>query len=166
MRRHPLLVLLLTASCSSGGWNGDVFHGDGFAFELAERPGRWQPVEVSDAALAYRVDATAGVVMINARCGKDGDDIPLQALTQHLFLQFTERVVRTQEVVPFDGREAMHTLLDAKLDGVPMRFEVWVLKKDGCVYDLLFLAPPEEFARGREDFHRVVQSFRTVAPDG
>jgi hypothetical protein len=68
--------------------------------------------------------------------------------------------------VPFDGREAMHTSLVAKLDGVPMAYDVWVLKKDGCVYDLLYLAPPADVDRGIEAFHRLVRGFTTVDPDG
>jgi len=58
-------------------------------------------------------------VLVNARCGHDGDDIPLLALTQHLFMNFTERQTVEQKIVPLDGREAMHTILSAKLDGVP-----------------------------------------------
>ena len=36
-----------------------------------------------------------------------------------------------------DGREAMHTVMSAKLDGVPKMFDAYVLKKDGCVYDFV-----------------------------
>ena len=47
--------------------------------------------------------------MVNGRCGKDGEDVPLASLTQHLFLGFTEREIDCEQtVVPFDGREAMH----------------------------------------------------------
>ena len=53
-----------------------------------------------------------------------------------------------QKIVPFDRREAMHTVAQAKLDGVPMKFAVCVLKKDGCVYDLAYMAAPARFERG------------------
>jgi hypothetical protein len=65
-------------------------------------------------------------------------------------------------VVPFDGREAMHTMMDAKLDGVPMSYDVWVLKKDGCVYDMLYLAPPNSFERGLSAFNQLVGGFATA----
>ena len=45
-----------------------------------------------------------------------------------------------QQLVEMDGREALRTHLIAKLDGVPKRFTVYVLKKDGCVYDFLHVA--------------------------
>lgn len=152
--------------CASTGLDGGVYRGDGFAFRIPDPPSHWRAVDAEQAALAYRDDPHEGMVLINARCGLESDDVPLQALTQHLFLQFTDRQITSQETVPFDGREAMHTVLDAKLDGVPMRYDVWVLKKDGCVYDLLYLAPPDRFDKGQASFRALVRGFRTVSSDG
>lgn len=149
-------------SCAGNGLTGNVYRGDGFAFSVVEPRGAWRRIQASEAALAYRNDQVRGSILINARCGLDGDDVPLVSLTQHLFLQFTEREIDTQEVVPFDGREAMHTVMNAKLDGVPMRYDVWVLKKDGCVYDLLYLAPAGGFDAGRGAFEDLVRGFATV----
>ena len=153
---------MLLAGCASGGLVGNVYRGEGFAFRIEPPVGGWTRLEATDAALAFRQPEHQSAILINARCGVDGDDIPLQALTAHLFLEFTEREIATQEVVPFDGREAMHTRLSAKLDGVPMRYDVWVLKKDGCVFDLLYLAPAERFEDGLPAFERVVSGFTTV----
>jgi hypothetical protein len=162
--RAPLLaaVLLSAAAGCGGGLQGDVYHGEGFAFRIAPPPDGWKRVDVTHAALAYRDDGDEATVVVNGRCGLDGEDVPLDALTQHLFLRFTEREVLEQTVIPFDRREAMRTILVAKLDGVPMKFDVWVLKKDGCVYDLDFMAPPARFAHGAGDFERFVRGFATV----
>jgi hypothetical protein len=54
--------------------------------------------------------------------------------------------------------------MTALLDGVPMRYDVWVLKKDGCVYDLLYFAPPATFERGLAAFGGLVQGFTTAVP--
>jgi hypothetical protein len=155
------LGLLALAGCSSG-LSGDVFRGEGFVFHLGPLPERWHRVEISHAALAFRDEADGATIVVNGRCGVDGEDVPLASLTQHLFLRFTEREIVEQTVVPFDRREAMRTVLTAKLDGVPMKFETWVLKKDGCVYDLAYMASPAHFARGASEFERFVQGFSTV----
>jgi hypothetical protein len=166
MRRPcpPLLaaVLLTAAAGCSSGLQDNVYRGEGFAFRIAPPPETWKRVEVTHAALAYRDEGDEATVVVNGRCGLDGEDVPLDALTQHLFLRFTEREILEQKVIPFDRREAMRTVLVAKLDGVPMKFDVWVLKKDGCVYDLDFMAPPARFARGAEEFERFVRGFATV----
>ncbi len=170
--RRPLRPLLLAAGLAivlgaagcSAGLTGDTFHGDGFAFRIGALPEGWQRVDVSHAALAFRDARDGGTIVLNGRCGVDGEDVPLEALTQHLFLRFTERQLLEQAVLPFDRREAMRTVLTAKLDGVPMQFDVWVLKKDGCVYDLAYMASPARFARGAAEFERFVRAFTTVSP--
>lgn len=153
-------------SCSGAQFDGTVYQGDGFVFRIPPPPDHWERIDHSHAALAFRDPESSGTIMINGRCGLDGEDVPLTALTNHLFLQFTDREIHRQEVVPFDGREAMHTELTAKLDGVPMRFDVWVLKKDGCVYDLIHLAPPAAADRGSASFTQLVKGFSTVGADG
>jgi hypothetical protein len=156
-------VLISSVGCA-GGLSGDVYRGEGFAFRIGPLGERWQRVAVSHASLAYRDQADGGTIVVNGRCGVDGEDVPLEALTQHLFLRFTEREILEQARVPFDRREAMRTLIRAKLDGVPMKFAVWVLKKDGCVYDLAYMASPARFDRGAPEFDRFVRGFATVSP--
>jgi len=170
MPRPPSVFALLVGAatlsgCATGGLQNGVYRGQGFAFRVIEPGAGWAPLEAAPAAVAYRNEQSSASMMVNARCGKDGDDVPLIALTNHLFLMFTDREIIEQEVVPFDDREAMHTLMNAKLDGVPMTYDVWVLKKDGCVYDLLYLAPAATFERAHGSFDALVQGFATMDPD-
>jgi hypothetical protein len=158
-------MLTVAAACGGSAFDGTVYRGEGYAFRVPRRPPTWEPLEISDAALAYRDTAADAVVAINGRCGRDGEDVPLKSLTQHLFMQFTDREILTQDVVPFDGREAMHTVAVAKLDGVPLKFDVWVLKKDGCVYDLYYFAKPQRYDAGVEEFRRFVRGFSAVSAD-
>jgi hypothetical protein len=155
--------LACCAGCAAG-LQGDTYYGNGYAFRIGALPESWRRVDISHAALAFRDEGEDASVVVNARCGVDGEDVPLSALTQHLFIRFTDREIVDQKVVPFDRREAMRTVITAKLDGVPMKFDVWVMKKDGCVYDLGFMAPPARFDRGAEGFERFVASFATVSP--
>ena len=120
---------------------------------------------MKESALTFDDPQTGAMIAVNGRCDRDGEDVPLRSLTKHLFLQFTSVEVNTEEVVPFDGREAMHSVMLAKLDGVPKKFDVWVLKKDGCVYDLLLIADPARFEAGLEAFGRLVRGFATLSAD-
>lgn len=160
-RRLTFLALLLVASCGGAHFDGAVYRGDGFAFRVPTVPSTWKRASATGAGLAFR-DEHGGTVAVNGRCRLDGDDVPLSALTQHLFLQFTDRSIERQEVVPFDGREAMHSVVVAKLDGVAHKFDVWVLKKDECVYDLYYFAPPDRFDAGQPRFDEFARGFTTV----
>jgi len=158
-------LLALVVGCGGARFDGTTYRGEGFAFRIPPVPAAWESVHHSHAGLAYRDPPSHATILLNGRCHIDGEDVPLLALTNHLFMQFTERDVVLQKVVPFDGREAMHTELSAKLDGVPMRFDVWVLKKDLCVYDLIYFAPHATASRGLPEFQRIVQGFATVGND-
>jgi hypothetical protein len=157
-----LALPLILAGCGGPSFNGSIYRGEEVAFKVAPPPPMWQRIEVTSTALAFRDDKNDATIAVNGRCGKDSDDVPLRSLTQHLFLQFTDRTIEREEVVPFDEREALHTVLLAKLDGVPKKFDVWVLKKDGCVYDLLFIARPSSFEEGVAPFREFARGFSTL----
>ncbi|MFO0756752.1 MAG: hypothetical protein U0359_09685 [Byssovorax sp.] len=156
------LIVLDLPGCGGASFDGKVVRGPGYAFQVGPTPERWRRIDISQAALAFRDDAGDATIAVNRRCGVDGEDVPLASLTQHLFLEFTEREIKAQTVVPFDGREAMHSVVSAKLDGVPKTFDVWVLKKDGCVYDLYLISHPARYERSAADFDRFVHGFATV----
>ena len=101
--------------------------------------------------------------MVNARCRSADARTPLLALTTQLLIGSTEREVARQEVEPFDGREALHTTLRAKYDGVPMQLDVYVLSKDGCTYDFVRVAPKSD---GEPAFEGWVRGFRTLPGSG
>lgn len=150
--------------CGGASFDGRVFRNDELSFRVGTIPGDWQPIDTEGALLAFRDDRAPATVAVSGRCGKDGDDVPLEALTHHLFLQFTDRTVESQVHVQLDGREALHTELLAKLDGVEKRFTVFVLKKNGCVYDFVHVAPSSASAEGRRSFVAFVEGFSTIKP--
>ncbi|MEO7330685.1 MAG: hypothetical protein ABI193_19070 [Minicystis sp.] len=156
------LGFLALSGCGGPSFDGTTYRSPSFSFRVGTPPERWRRIDISYAALAFRDEAADATIAVNARCGVDGEDVPLAALTQHLFLAFTEREIVEQTVVPFDGREAMHSRVSAKLDGVPKNFDVWILKKDGCVYDLYLISDPSRHAVDAADFDRFVHGFATV----
>jgi hypothetical protein len=150
----------IAAACGGPQFDGHVFRGDEVAFRVGPVPETWRRIDVSTAELAFRDDSTKVTVAVNARCGVDGDDVPLQALTHHLFLHFKDRRVESQEELMLDDRAALRTELLADLDGVRKYYVVYVLKKDGCVYDFLSIADLE--ATNPAPFDRFVHGFSTV----
>jgi hypothetical protein len=161
--RIALLACVPALSCAGGpSFDGSVYRSDELSFRVGPVPPSWRQIEADAALVAFRDDRQNVTVAVNGRCGKDGDDVPLQALTHHLFLHFTDRQVRSQSVVEMDSREAMRTELLAKLDGVPKHYTVYVLKKDGCVFDFLHIAESGAAAGTRADFDRFVRGFATL----
>jgi len=128
-------------------------------FRTGPIPADWRAIEADGTLLAFHAEQAPATIAFNGRCGVDGDDVPLKALTHHLFLNFTAREVVAQEELELDGRAALRTEMNAELDGVPRKFIVFVLKKDGCVYDFWRISEPT--ASGASEFEGFVKGFST-----
>jgi hypothetical protein len=157
-----ILLGLLALACSASSFDGRVYHSGDVAFQLRQVPSDWRRLDVDDSTLAFRDDAGSATIAINARCGKDANDVPLRALTEHLFLQFTERALVSQSTIELDGREALKSELDAKLDGVRKHFCAVVLKKNSCVYDFLYIAKDTPTPARLAEFDAFVGGFATI----
>jgi hypothetical protein len=156
-----LSLLLFVVACASSSFDGQVYRSGDLAFRVGPVPSSWRSIEATGALLAFRDDDASSTVALNGRCGLDGDDVPLEALTHHLFLQFTDRELVSQSRVDLDGRAALRTEIVAELDGVKKRYVVYVLKKDGCVYDFLYVSPTA--GDGRDEFEHFVRGFGTIS---
>lgn len=165
-----LVFAIATTSCAGGKQHGsfedNVYRNGAIAFKVPVPPAQWRRLQVDDASLAFRDEANSASVMVNARCLSADDRTPLVALTNHLLIGATEREYVSQATEPFDGREALHTRLKAKWDGVPMSIDVYVLSKDGCVYDFVYLAPVNASEDGARAFESFVQGFHTLHGSG
>src|SRR5688572_904235 len=100
-------LLEIAAGCGGTQFSDGVYRDDELAFRIGPVPARWRQIEAEPARIAFRDDGNNATIALGGRCGKDGDDVPLQALTHHLFLHFTDRQVLSQEVRPLDGRDAL-----------------------------------------------------------
>lgn len=166
-RRASLVCMLsfVASACAAAGLNNGVYRDDDLAFRVGPIPEHWRSVEADTndpelVSFAFHSDRSQITVGIAARCGRDGDDVPLRALTQHLYLGFTERTTRLEREFTLDGRAALRTEMVASLDGVPQDLTFVVLKKDGCVYDFWRVGakPPQD-----TEFDEFVHGFQVLA---
>jgi hypothetical protein len=165
MRRLPLLLALAAAACGHAeAFEDGVLHKGDLTVRLGPVPAQWRRVSLDGADLAFRDDAHAASALFDVHCDRRDGDAPLTALTAQLIMGTTQRDFENQQVVPFDEREALHTTLRAKLDGVPMQYDIYVMKKDGCVYDLVYVALPDSFGAGAPDFERFAKGLHAASP--
>ncbi len=139
-----------------------VYRDGQVAFRLQPLPSDWHPIHVTDADLVFRDAAHEASVLVNGRCLPETADTPLSSLTEHLIMGTTERQFSTEETVPLDSREARHSMLKAKLDGVLMSYDIFVMKKNGCVYDLVYVGDPAKMQAGIPAFEQFARGFHTV----
>lgn len=164
-------MFLLAACGACGGppkksFDGSIYRDGAVAFQVPAAPARWRAVNVTQGSLAYRDDSHGASILLNARCHRPDEGTPLLALTNHLLIGSTAREVVKQETIPFDGREALHTRMHARWDGVPISFDIYVLKKDGCSYDFVYMGDPTGYDVGTREFESFVRGFRTLPGSG
>jgi hypothetical protein len=95
---------------------------------------------------------------VNSHC-EGVKDAPLEALTGDLMMGMTEKEILSQNRLPWSRREALETIATAKLDGVPRKLGLFVLKKDNCVYDIVLDASPHTFDSAWKAYTRVRDGF-------
>jgi hypothetical protein len=154
-----LLLLVLVTGCHRGvRFENQVFTKPGVRYRVGEVSPGWQRVRLASNDLAWLVEDTGQALSVNATC-RGHEDAPLEVLTRHLLMGFTERQEVVQEKVVVDEREALRSHYRAKLDGVPVELMLLVLKKDNCVFDFNYVAPLGRLHERREDFESLVRGF-------
>lgn len=164
-RGFVLLAVGLSACAGGPQFDGREYRDGDIAFRLGEPGPDLRRVDSTEARLAFQNDAAGATIAVHVRCGLDGDDVPLRALVQHLFLQFTEREELSSRSFRLDGRDALEVEQRAAIDGVSRHFIVTVLKKNACVYDFIHVdrggdSAPLEASRAA--FRRMVAGFSLV----
>ena len=121
----------------------------------------WSVTDPGRADLALTHKDTRAAMLVNASCGRDRSSATLAVLARHLLTGVRDRSVVVREEVPVNGTVARHSIVEARVadTGEPVKIELYVMRDERCLYDFLYVAPPEAFAARRPDFERFVQTF-------
>lgn len=157
MRHVALLSLLACTACGGGVLRNGVYTEDGLRYRIGQPGADFHHVEVGDNDVSF-ADEALGTIGVNATC-EGYDDVPAQALLNHLLFGTTDRKRLLQETVTLDGRGALHSIYELALDGVPVTLEVYVLAKDGCVFDFSLITTQPQPAAAAAAFHHLVSGF-------
>ena len=128
------------------------------SYDLAPLPNAWRPVKGEDAHHLFHHEQ-GGTIVANSSCRVSDSDAPLDVLTNHLLFELQDVKERGRMRMVLAGRAALRTSVDATLDGVPIALELVVLKKDGCLFDLTYVAVPDAFDSHTGEFEKVVEGF-------
>jgi hypothetical protein len=161
----PLLAVIAALggfACGGATFSQGIYDDGTVRYRVGALGPDWQRIRLEeDNVLAFH-HRELGTVSITSTC-TDYEDVPEEALLNHLLFGMRERNFRSEEMVTVDGRGALHAIIDVELDGVPVSLEVYVLKKDGCVYDMTLIASREVFERARGDLGRLIGAFHVIS---
>ena len=160
-RLWAIALLLSSAACGSS--TPQPRYTDGAFARGEERfhvdpPPKWRPLETAG-DLAWKAPDSPAVIAANATC-RGHHDGPLPVLANDLVIGTTQRNYLLEESTRLDGREALHQVISLRIDGVPLIYDIYVLKKDGCVYDLTLVTPPRTYEQTADTFVAFVAGVR------
>jgi hypothetical protein len=115
--------------------------------------------EVPD--MAFQSSKTAAVISINSSCRSgSAESKDLKALTNQLLFGISDISRRVEKDLAVQNTPALETTLQGRMNGNEIALRSVVLKRRACVYDLLYMAPPSNFAENEPEFNHFVASLR------
>ncbi len=138
---------------------GQVIMKKGF-YEVGDLPSSWQRTKLDKAVINFRNEALQSNLATEAFCDRAYNDSNLKSLTQHLFGGMQETDIVLEEPIMLDGRTALYTHLTGKMDGVPVKVGIVVIKKDWCLFDFFLVSSPEHYDQAYQDFLNFYQGFQ------
>lgn len=158
LNSSALLLALGAVGCAPY-FDGALFRKSEVEYRVGSLEPGFARVDVQGNDLAfYKRDA--GTIAVNATC-REYDDVPQAALLNHLLFGTSNRQYLVDEEVVLDGRGARHAVVEAELDGIPVRVEIYLLTRSGCVFDLSYIS--DRGAPAAPAFGRFARDFRVLA---
>ena len=123
--------------------------------------GEWSRVRPGGADKAWFNQALSASIYFDSNCKERFEDGTLPDLLTHLTFGMVQDEPLREDSMTLDGRDALLRVYDGQLDGVEVRVGAVVTKKNMCLYDGLYIAPPNRFDDGWGQFVEMVSGFRT-----
>ena len=153
---------LVVGCAHSGVFVGGRFEDAHVSYQVGAPGKSWVQVHQPKANVAWYSADFDAVLLANSSCEGVGDS-SLESFTNDLLIGTTEREIISQNRDMLAGREILETLSVAKVDGVARQMKILVLKKDGCVYELVLAAPVANFLAAEQDGYAPVRAGFDVA---
>jgi len=111
----------------------------------------WQVTQSPGADLVLRHTGADTSMAVSASCPEQ-ERGSLPALARHVFFGLRQVEWLRQEPIVLDGVAGLETVVRGRAEGAPVQVRSVVIRRKGCLYDLIFVAPPETFEARGADF--------------
>jgi len=127
-----------------------------------QAPGQgWVRVRPGGADHGWFHKESSASIYWDSNCLARFEDGLLTDLLTHLTFGIAHGEALREEALTLDGRDALLRVHDGKIDGVVVRVGAVVTKKNECIYDGLYIAPPKLFDAQWNTFVEVMSGFKT-----
>ena len=135
-----------------------------------ETGGAWKKIDVEPGEnpeeqdrpdVAFQSQANSSIISLTSSCRPSVKEVgELRVFTHEPFLGVTNVSFSDQKETSIDGNKALVTTVQGILEGTETRMRSIVLRKDDCLYDLLFASSPRHFSDDEPTFQKFVSGLR------
>ncbi len=142
------------------GYSPGTVKTDKGSYAVGPLPVTWRRGKVGKyKVLVFYNDAYHSSIETDAFCDQSFDDASLRVLTSHLHAGLTKPQTKSETPMMLNGRGALRSIAEGTVDGIPMRLDSVVIKKDNCLFDFVLIAQPSFYSSAVADFESFFGGF-------
>ena len=122
--------------------------------------GSFEPAEIVPADQAWKSKTTGNTISYFSECVPG--PVNLERMRDDVLLSLPSARIISSELKPFDGREGLTSLIEGKVDGIPVRMMLLVYQKNGCRYSLSLSGRSETFNEEINVYQRFTLGFKAL----
>lgn len=119
----------------------------------------FQDIKVKTADKAWISGKTGNTISYLSDCNSSTDPALIQLQNESLAVLDKLNIVESKNI-DFNGRDALSTTAEGEVDGVPVKTQLLVFKKNNCNFTLNYGGLRNNFDAELAQFHRFTESFR------
>ena len=150
---------VLMTSCATGRIRNALYQDEAKSFQVELPQNGWRVIQSPGTDLALEDTRSAARMAVAASCPEQGTD-PLPSLVRHLHFGLRQVKRLRQEQVVMDGAMGLDTMIMGTWEETTVQIRSVVIRRKSCLYDLLYVAPPDAFAARSADFDQFLQSWQ------
>jgi hypothetical protein len=153
-----LVFTMIATSCALlGGSDDQEMKSKDFKFSSPASP--YKKVSISSADYVYQSEKTGSTIAINSLCQKYSD-VKLDNLKSNILVGVDNLKVDQERTVTFNDREGKRTIAYGSTDGVRIRVDILIFKKNNCTFDLAFISRPDLYMTEAKIFEDFLVGFK------
>lgn len=102
--------------------------------------------------------STASTISFYTSCSES--EPALKTIRATAFSSLDSLEITKEEFVRINDREGLKSIIEGRLEGVPVKIQFLVFKKNSCSYHLSYVALKENFDRELNHFNNFINNFR------
>ncbi|MFQ5846738.1 MAG: hypothetical protein ACE5IQ_03580 [Candidatus Methylomirabilales bacterium] len=156
---YLLAVGIFLTGCAAGQIGDGTYINQSTAFDVAPPSKAWTVKTGTGSDRLLRSQSRQAWISIHATCGEIPSYRPPKIVGPYRFFGI-QRIQRLRENRhPTGHGEVLEVMVQSKLGGRERMLHGYTLKIQGCLYDLLLFASPEDFSAVDREFRALVRQF-------